>query len=856
MSPQRDRHPHSTRRAGWLLPGAILALALGVTGRPAAGPDRALPATLDARLTAALQSEFAAARAGLQSPDEIIPCIIEGPVPAGRLVALDVGTGARFGDKITARVPRSRLLEVARLPGVRAVRAARRLEPQLDLSGMDDRATLVHQGAPDTALGVLGDSVLIGVIDTGLDVYHPDFRWSNGSTRVAALWDQNDPLGPPPAGFSYGSGWNAAQIDLGLCRERDSTYYGHGTHVAGVAGGSGRATGNSRPAFTFVGVAPHSRLAIVSSTFDDVDILDGIDWIFQQATLLGLPAVVNLSLGGANGPHDGTTDLELAIAAMSGPGRIVVASAGNSNGRGSHAECVVAPSGTTSVTFRIFGYTPSPTVSEGLFIDAWYNTGDDLPVTVRTPNGTLVGPVAKGALVTQNTADGRVSVNHGGVESRNANNDVEVLIEISDSGGAAVTAGDWEIQLTRVTAPSGGEVDFWISDSSFPYPPAFMLGREEAELVLAPATGDSVIGVAAHTTRTSWTALNGSVYNYGQTLNQIGNFSSVGPRRDNQPKPDLSAPGTAIGSSHSSLSAPNPAPNILPDGVHKILQGTSMSAPQVAGAVALMLSRWKQLSCAQARQALTSTARTDAFTGAVPNATWGHGKLDLERLFANRLAFAAQIDPPRIINPGGVITLHNLCARPGSGTWGTRYRARVSDSRGWLHHSTGGPSVPVASWSGVSAWTTFDGAACAPFGGWLTIEPPAATPTGTVTTVTFEVEPDGLPWMRQTLTTTVTVSALAEAAGPDWPDRLGLTVHSGAGGPGFELALPRAGRVAVDLFDAAGRRVGSVLDAEQPAGRSVIEWDSAGREPLARGIYFVRADDGREQVTRRLIVTR
>jgi subtilisin family serine protease len=74
---------------------------------------------------------------------------------------------------------------------------------------------------------------------------------------------------------------------------------------------------------------------------------------------------------------------------------------------------------------------------------------------------------------------------------------------------------------------------------------------------------------------------------------------------------------------------------VLPDGRHWILEGTSMAAPFVTGAVALLLARYPQLTPERARALLTGAARADSFTthpfdgGADgrPNASWGYGKL-------------------------------------------------------------------------------------------------------------------------------------------------------------------------------------------------------------------------------------
>ena len=72
------------------------------------------------------------------------------------------------------------------------------------------------------------------------------------------------------------------------------------------------------------------------------------------------------------------------------------------------------------------------------------------------------------------------------------------------------------------------------------------------------------------------------------------------------------------------------------------------------------------------------------------------------------------------------------------------------------------------------------------------------------------------------------------------------------------LTLPRSARAEVCVFDASGRRVSTLLDAEQPAGSISLEWpieDAQGRR-VAAGLYLVRARVAGETVTRRVLVTR
>ena len=93
----------------------------------------------------------------------------------------------------------------------------------------------------DEALGLTGTGVMIGFIDSGIDLTHPEFLTENGATRVLWLWDMTIP-GSPPLGFRKGTVYSAREIDEGNTDSRDVV--GHGTAAAAIAAGrSGIAPG-------------------------------------------------------------------------------------------------------------------------------------------------------------------------------------------------------------------------------------------------------------------------------------------------------------------------------------------------------------------------------------------------------------------------------------------------------------------------------------------------------------------------------------------------------------------------------------------------------------------------------------
>ncbi|MFD3657164.1 S8 family serine peptidase [Streptomyces sp. NPDC058620] len=125
-----------------------------------------------------------------------------------------------------------------------------------------------------------------------------------------------------------------------------------------------------------------------------------------------------------------------------------------------------------------------------------------------------------------------------------------------------------------------------------------------------PGLADHVISVGASISKETWAA------NYGSNVTKkyaMLNFSSRGPREDGGFAPILTAPGASINTTQT-WQAGGPVKEAgysLPAG-YSMLQGTSMSSPQAAGAAALLLSAAEQknieLPPADLRTALTSTA--------------------------------------------------------------------------------------------------------------------------------------------------------------------------------------------------------------------------------------------------------
>jgi subtilisin family serine protease len=732
-----------------------------------------------------------------------------------------VGTVA--GTVATVTVPLSRLSELDRVPGLRHAELSRQLEPLLDVSGPAVGFDVIHGAAQPPYSGISGTGVVVGIIDTGIDFSHDDFKNEDGTNRISYIWDQTSGSSPPPAGYSYGREWGPAAINNGSSTERDTD--GHGTHVSGIAAGNGRSTENPALKYTFTGGAPEAEILFVKTNFSELGVLDGVNWMMTRAG--SKPIVINISLGGNFGPHDGSTTLETGLSSLSGPGRILVAAAGNERGLDLHSEAVIAALQAAPMKFVVPNYSPSGGAdNEEIFLDGWYPGGSNLTFVVTSPNGhatpasTLANPVRQAA-----TPDGTILVQ----QTPAPNGDRNVQIVIWDPDGVPPAQGEWTVTVQNMDGGSR-EIDFWVGwailggfSRDVPWSAPYL---DPGEILTTPSTADSVLCVSAYITKTSWKDyLNRTCGYSGYTVGAIAPFSSSGPRRDGVQKPEISAPGMGIGSALSA-NATNPIftdpCGKTPDGRHTVGQGTSQSSPHVAAAVALLLQVNPTLSVKAVRDILAQNADHDGYTGAGYSTSFGFGKLNVEKAVNS-------IVPVRLLSftasweEGMAVVRWELAeTEPGA-----RFTVERGPSREGPFHAVEGSVIGDLSFS----WTDPD---------------PQA----------------GEPWYRLSVTTR---DGRLKRFGATRLDPLAgeLRLWQNAPNPfasstviAFELDRRREARV--DVLDVAGRRVRTLVSGFRPAGRNEVTWDgrAAGGRAAAAGIYFYRLSTSDRVLAGRMIRTR
>ena len=591
-----------------------------------------------------------------------------------RLAMLGARVGVRAGEWLTARVPVERLQEIRALPGVRAVEFAERLT--YSTSTMDEiRASgLRRRGDRDEFTGATGKGTIVGIVDSGIDFRHRDFIDDvTDQSRILYLWDHAPPFGSsgaPPgtvAGIRFDYGIECRQSQLGpngTCPSRDRD--GHGTHVAGIAAGDGSGANRGGPRYEYVGVAPEADLIVVRTSLSSASVADGVAYIFARAEQLGKPAVVNLSLGTQSGPHDGKQALSVVMDELSGPGRIIVAAAGNDGSNfglvGSlHGEATVARGDSAVIAFEMPTYTRGSQSDDDLImLQAFYSPQDTFTVTLERPDGSRINLGFNDAEASFGTAGGVVAYN-GTARGDSILGDFETSSGFSTSvtnyftafigewldGGTAPGVGTWRLIFRKTSGAGPGLVDAYLPFVLVATEPYFTTGGTNRRLVQSPADGERVIAVGGYHAFTSWRGFDGEDWSLAPSsfwpVNELLFFSSPGPTRDGRLKPEIVAPGVALSSMSRDAFFGGDERIVSPDSAHVLEAGTSMSSPHVTGAVALMLSVYHNLTPEQAVDALQRGARRDAFTGrpftgdpnTSPNASWGFGKLDVAAAVAN-----------------------------------------------------------------------------------------------------------------------------------------------------------------------------------------------------------------------------
>ncbi len=497
-----------------------------------------------------------------------------------------------------------------------------------------------------------GKGVIVGIVDTGIDFNHINLCGSAGRTRVCAVYMPADSTGRHPVvdGIELpGSCYEDSHEIESLTTDEPAS--SHGTHTTGTAAGSYRGNG-------WHGVAPEADIVacgIPSDLLNDVNIANAVKYIFDYACRVGKPCVINLSLGSNSGPNDGTSFLCRVFSSLSGPGRMCVLSAGND--------------GDVPICFRSSIKQKTDTVTTflrnrwgGLQRQGYVSMWNDVPqehrtrvVVVNRSTGELeyaspiVGTLVEDSVFTVSSeSDVTFAAYYTGEISYASG-----LEPVFDSEGNQLENerfhSYWVFDVESVKfghliglqyfADTATELVGWCTQDAYFYSFAMhgATGGSPVGSISDLATTDSVISVGAYCSRQSYCAASGDmVYFDGYQPTAIAAFSSYGPDENGVQRPDVCAPGAIVMSSanrydeHSDRSQ-WPAPAMVNGQEYPYYpnKGTSMSAPVVTGAIALMLQANPMLTVADVREVLKRTAVKDEHVMGGDLSRWGAGKLDV-----------------------------------------------------------------------------------------------------------------------------------------------------------------------------------------------------------------------------------
>lgn len=553
---------------------------------------------------------------------------------------------ARFGDIYIASVPLGELRALSLCGEVRRIEAGRGCSALMDSTAGHVNALPAYEGRA-LPQAYTGRGVVMGIMDVGFDLTHPNFYDSSATDyRIARLWDQlsADTVG---SGMYVGAEYAGREALLGYAHSRDGLIQTHGTHTLGIAAGSGYDS-------PYRGMAWESDICLVNNAVtSDIPLIAeddlykytyatdalGFKYIFDYADAVGKPCVISFSEGSHQDLRGDDRLYYETLAAMVGPGRIIVASAGNDG------------------YLKTFMHKPAGRASAGTFVAASANS---VYLTVSSSRDLTMRVVAYGAggNDTLRVPLGMVQACEGGEYA-----DTVMLAGRKCALGAVAYASCYDaaamvcdLSLRGLLAPLDGatlSVELLGSDadaemylvSGTLYDSSINLSLRDAEYthsIHSPSSAPAVICVGATVYRTEFTNWQGDRFvTKSEGGGTRGNYSSVGPTLDGRIKPDVMAPGTNVISSYSSYyMEANPDARDLLSNVALFgfggrtypwtsNAGTSMSAPVVGGAVALWLQACPDLTPEDVMGVIGRTARRLDNQSAVPNNMWGYGEIDV-----------------------------------------------------------------------------------------------------------------------------------------------------------------------------------------------------------------------------------
>lgn len=485
----------------------------------------------------------------------------------------------------------------------------------LDMQPLDAAGIIALQNYP--TLQLMGDGIMIGFLDTGIDYQNRVFRNLDGTTRIVGIWDQTIQTGRTPQGLYYGTEYTEEMINAAL-RSEDPLQIvpsvdtdGHGTFVASAAAG-GAEVGKR-----FLGAAPEASIAMVklkpaknylkeffaiaqdAVCYQENDIMLGLRYLNDLARKQGMPLVICVALGTSFGGHNGDSILaDILDIYATVRNRCVVVGTGNEAARRHH----YFNRFTDAQDMR----TAEIRVGEGtqsFAVELWSTLPNIVMVSVTSPSGERTGmiPIRLGYLFDFLFTFERTTIT---VEYRllQENNDAQlVFIRFQNA-----VPGIWKIDI-KPAMQTTGDFHIWLPMEEFLEGEVYFLESNPDTTFTEPSGGRNTMTVAFYNSRENGVDIN----------------SGRGYTRDEKIKPDYAAPGEAV-------------TGAVPGGEFKNRTGSSAATAIAAGGCALIME-WiseqpgaRGVSSSQVRNIIVMG--TQKLPGIeYPNTQWGYGTMNLYR---------------------------------------------------------------------------------------------------------------------------------------------------------------------------------------------------------------------------------
>lgn len=461
----------------------------------------------------------------------------------------------------------------------------------------------------ESVLGLDGKDIVIGIVDTGIDILNEEFLNEYGRTRIKYAWDQsvNSSSGDGYAGeFPFGTYYTEEQLNR-FVEEGNSVLRGednHGNYLASIAAGRNN------------GIAVNSDLVVVKlkqakgnlkelygvrqgEAYSEADIMLAIAYILQCSYRLRKTVSILIGFGTNSGSHTGSAALEAYINNIGILRGVCVSVAGGNEGAAGHhtegdiedneqAVIEINVPEKTAFTLEIWGKAP------GVYAIGMDIAGGEIidRIPPRFDRSQIIKPIFGG---------GTIYVDYFLVEGQSG--DELILVRFFDT-----PRGLYRITLTAAGA-AGKSYRAWLPVSQFAPEGLVFTNPVTWGTVTVPGTAKTPIVAAAYNYS------DGSIYVNG----------SRGYTADSVVKPDLAAPGVGITGAG-------------PYGTTVTGSGSSISAACAVGAAALM-QQWSRdrglspyINGNQIRQYLIRGADREN-SRRYPDRYYGFGILNLRKTF-------------------------------------------------------------------------------------------------------------------------------------------------------------------------------------------------------------------------------